>query len=130
MCEEEIGPTPEWEGLFRQLSDLSKPVRIPGHFGRLNPGMPGRIHRNSQVLLELETNERAERRIERLLKRSGLPEGKTLATFNQKLMPMKVRRQIPLLVEGGFVDRARTCWRLDFPDVASRTCWLPLLGNW
>lgn len=68
-----------------------------------------------KVLLELETNERAERRIERLLKRSGLPEGKTLATFNQKLMPVKVRRQIPVLVEGGFVDRAENVLAFGLP---------------
>lgn len=68
-----------------------------------------------KVLLELETSERAERRIERLLKRSGLPEGKNLATFNQKLMPVKVRRQIPVLVEGGFVDRAENVLAFGLP---------------
>lgn len=68
-----------------------------------------------KVLLELETNERAERRIERLLKRSGLPEGKTLATFNHKLMPVQVRRQIPVLVEGGFVDRAENVLAFGLP---------------
>ena len=68
-----------------------------------------------KILLELEINERAERRIERLLKRSGLPEGKTLATFNQKLMPVKVRRQIPVLIEGGFVDRAENVLAFGLP---------------
>jgi hypothetical protein len=57
-----------------------------------------------KVLLELEISERSERRIERLLKRSGLPEGKNLTTLDQKLMPVKIRRQIPSLVEGGFVE--------------------------
>ena len=59
--------------------------------------------------------ERAERRIERLLKRSGLPEGKNLATLDQKLMPVKVRRQIPALVEGGFVERAENVLAFGLP---------------
>ncbi len=73
------------------------------------------FERYLKVLLELETNERAERRIERLLKRSGLPEGKNLATLDQKLMPVKVRRQIPVLVEGGFVDRAENVLAFGLP---------------
>jgi len=73
------------------------------------------FERYLKVLLELETNERVERRIERLLRRSGLPEGKTLATFNQKLMPVKVRRQIPVLIEGGFVDRAENVLAFGLP---------------
>jgi len=73
------------------------------------------FERYLKVLLELETNERAERRIERLLKRSGLPEGKNLATLDQKLIPVKVRRQIPVLVEGGFVDRAENVLAFGLP---------------
>ena len=68
-----------------------------------------------KVLLELEINKRAERRIERLLKRSGLPEGKNLATLDQKLIPVKVRRQIPALVDGGFVDRAENVLAFGLP---------------
>jgi len=68
-----------------------------------------------KVLLELEITERTERRIERLLKRSGLPEGKNLATLDQKLIPVKVRRQIPALIEGGFVDRAENVLAFGLP---------------
>lgn len=68
-----------------------------------------------KVLVELEMAERAERRIERLLKRSGLPEGKNLATLNQKLFPVAVRRQIPTLVDGGFVERAENILAFGLP---------------
>ena len=68
-----------------------------------------------KVLLELEMSERAERRIERLLKRSGLPEGKNLATLDQKLLPVQVRRQIPVLVDGGFVERAENILAFGLP---------------
>lgn len=59
-----------------------------------------------KALIEREVQDRSERRIDRLLKRSCLPEGKSLATLNQKLLPAKIRRQLPVLCEGGFVERA------------------------
>jgi len=68
-----------------------------------------------KILLELEMTERGERRVERLLKRSGLPEGKSLATFNQKLIPVNVRRQIPELTDGGFVERGENVLAFGLP---------------
>jgi DNA replication protein DnaC len=67
------------------------------------------------ALLELETRERNGRRIERLLKLSELPEGKSLATMNLKWLPEKVRRQIPGLVEGGFVERSENVLAFGLP---------------
>jgi DNA replication protein DnaC len=66
-------------------------------------------------LVELETSERTERRIQRLLKRSELPEGKTLATLEQKYLPMKVRRQLPVLCEGGFLERTENILAFGLP---------------
>ena len=66
-------------------------------------------------LLELEMTERSERRVERLLKRSGLPEGKSLATFDLKLIPLNVRRQIPELTDGGFVERGENVLAFGLP---------------
>jgi DNA replication protein DnaC len=57
-------------------------------------------------LLETEADERSGRRTQRLLKRSRLPQGKTMDTLDLKLIPAKVRRQIPALLEGGFVKRS------------------------
>jgi DNA replication protein DnaC len=73
------------------------------------------FERYLKILLELEMAERSERRIERLLKRSGLPEGKNLDTLDQKLMPVTVRRQLPTLVEGGFVERAENVLAFGLP---------------
>ncbi len=56
-------------------------------------------------LLETEGNERLRRRIERLLKDSGLPAGKTLAGLDEAMLPEKVRRQLPTLLSGEFVRR-------------------------
>lgn len=57
-------------------------------------------------LVEAEIAERRRHRIERNLKRSNLPSGKTLATLDLNRLPAPVRRQVPTLCEGGFVERA------------------------
>ncbi len=56
-------------------------------------------------LVETEVNERLRRRIERQLKDSGLPPGKTLDTLEEKKLPDKVRRQLPTLLSGELVRR-------------------------
>ena len=59
-----------------------------------------------RVLCEMELDRRAQRRTERLLKEAHLPDGKTLATLDQERLPVKLRRQLPSLLEGQFVEEA------------------------
>ena len=56
-------------------------------------------------LVENEVNERLRRRVERQLKESGLPSGKTLEALDEKKLPDKVRRQLPTLLSGELVRR-------------------------
>ena len=61
-----------------------------------------------QYLLELaerECEQRRQSRIRKLLKDSGLPLEKSLANFDLKRLPVKVSRQMKVLLEGGFLDR-------------------------
>jgi DNA replication protein DnaC len=61
-----------------------------------------------QYLLELSRAECAVRqahRIERLLRQSRIPPEKDLGSFDLKRLPVKVSRQVPVLLEGAFVDR-------------------------
>ena len=61
-----------------------------------------------QYLLELSEREcesRERNRIARLLKESGLPHEKTLANFDLKRLPVKVGRQLKVLLDGSFLDR-------------------------
>lgn len=51
-------------------------------------------------LLEQEVAERQQRRIARLLQEAHLPLGKTFATFDQQRLPVRIRRQLPLLMQG------------------------------
>lgn len=57
-----------------------------------------------QHLCESEAEDRRQRRIARLLKQSGLPDGKSLGNLEEGLLPEKIRRQLPTLLEGGFVE--------------------------
>jgi DNA replication protein DnaC len=57
-------------------------------------------------ILEQEMEGRRLRRIERLQKASRLPLDKTLQTFNQERLPLELRRLLPQLCTGEFVDRA------------------------
>ena len=59
-----------------------------------------------QHLLEQEVDGRRERRITRLTKAAHFPPGKTLQVFDQQRLPLRIRRQIPQLCQGDFIDRA------------------------
>lgn len=66
-------------------------------------------------LFEAEMAGRRRRRITRQLKRSHLPEGKTLATFDKKRLPLRTRRMLPELVSGDFIDRAENILLFGLP---------------
>jgi len=59
-----------------------------------------------QHLAEMELEDRDQRRTKRLLKNSRLPTDKTIATLEMDKLPDKIRRQVPALCDGSFVDRA------------------------
>jgi DNA replication protein DnaC len=56
-------------------------------------------------LVEMESQARRGRRLERMLRQSKLPPEKTLASFDLKRIPVKVRQQVKTLVGGSFLDR-------------------------
>jgi len=66
-------------------------------------------------LCEHEVDQRQRRRIARLRKQSGLPPEKSLATLDLDRLPARVRRQLPTLCQGDFVDRAENCLAFGLP---------------
>lgn len=66
-------------------------------------------------LCELELSERAARRIQRRLREAELPEGKTYETLELDQLPVKVRRQLPRLLEGTFVHSATNVLAFGLP---------------
>ncbi len=68
-----------------------------------------------QHLCESEAEDRRQRRIARLLKQSGLPDGKSLGNLDETLLPEKIQRQLPTLLEGGFVERGENVLAFGLP---------------
>lgn len=64
------------------------------------------FRRTLRELLESEACERSSRRLARLLKGSGLPEGKSLGTLDESRLENGLRKQLAELCEGSFVNRA------------------------
>jgi DNA replication protein DnaC len=79
-------------------------------------------------LAELEVSERRERRVARLLRQSGLPPEKTLETFDTTKVPVKVRRQLPKLCEGGFLAEATNVLAFGLPG-RGKTHLLAAIGH-
>jgi DNA replication protein DnaC len=57
------------------------------------------------TLVEMETDVRRVQRTQRRLKESRLPPEKSLSTFDQSRLPLKVRQQVATLIEGSFLRR-------------------------
>lgn len=66
-------------------------------------------------LAEVELEERRMRRTERLLNQSCLPQDKTLSSLDLGRLPVPVRRVLPGLCEGGFVERAENLLAFGLP---------------
>jgi DNA replication protein DnaC len=79
-------------------------------------------------LCEAEAQDRAERKLERLLRQSDLPTGKTLASLQEAKLPAKVRRLLPGLLDGSFVARAENVIALGLPG-RGKSHFLAALGR-
>lgn len=95
-----------------------------GRAERENWGYP----RLLQYLCESEAQDRHERKMQRLLKESDLPEGKTLGNLDEKLLTPKIRRLLPTLLEGRFVERAENILAFGLPG-RGKTHFLAALGR-
>lgn len=67
------------------------------------------------TLAELELEERRQRRIQRRRQEAGLPASKTLATLQVACLPTPIRRQLPTLCEGHFVEQAQNILAFGLP---------------
>ena len=79
-------------------------------------------------LCQSEAQDRRARRMQRLLKAARLPDGKTLGNLDEKLLPAKIRRQLPTLLEGHFVERAENVLVFGLPG-RGKTHFLAALGR-
>jgi DNA replication protein DnaC len=79
-------------------------------------------------LCESEAQDRRERRTVRLLKNSGLPDGKSLGNLEENVLPSKIRRLLPTLLEGSFVDRGENILAFGLPG-RGKTHFLAAVGR-
>lgn len=105
----------------RKLEEMLRTLKLPG-VADCHVGASARAEKEGwsferylQHVLDVELEQRRQRRLERVLKASRLPTGKTLTTLDQGRLPTKVRRQLPDLIEGGFVDRAENLLAFGLP---------------
>ena len=95
------------------LDMMLRSLRLPG-FARYAQEIALKAERESfsylqflNHLCEMEMNDRNTRRVERHIRQSDLPSQKTLASLEHDKVPEKLRRQLPRLCEGGFVEKAQ-----------------------
>ena len=97
--------------LHRQLMDLLKELHLPTfreYYAECAQQALQEGLSYEQYLLELAQRECEIRRINkiaRLVKASQLPMEKTLENFDLKRLPLKLRQQVKILLEGSFLDR-------------------------
>lgn len=102
-------------GLLLRSLKLPGFVRAYGEVGERAEREGWGFERYLHHLAEIEIEERRGRRIERLLRQSGLPHDKTLSTLDLSRLPPPVRRTVPTLCEGGFVERAENLLAFGLP---------------
>ena len=103
------------------LSILLRALKLPGfvahwadlakHAEKEGIGFEDYLRR----LCEVEIDERQKRKTLRLLRESGLPKDKTLATLDQARLPAAVRKQLPTLCHGDFVKKAENVLAFGLP---------------
>jgi len=104
-----------------RLRLLLKPLKLPSfasdhaEVARLATEEGWSYTRYLMELCEREVVDRAQRRIERLLRQSGLPLEKTPETLDASKLTAKVCKQLGTLYEGTFLDRAENVLAFGLP---------------
>jgi DNA replication protein DnaC len=99
------------KNLRKQLTELLKELHLPMFrqyhaeyaVKAMNEGLS--YEQYLHELAQIECDVRRANKIVRLVKASRLPMEKTLENFDLKRLPLRIRQQVKILLEGSFVDR-------------------------
>jgi DNA replication protein DnaC len=125
-----VSTSPAGGGVEVLLRSLKLPsfVRVWGEVAEQAEREGWGFERYLHQLAEIEVEERRVRRIERLRKRSRLPHDKTLSTLELSRLPASVRRRVPTLCDGAFVERAENLLAFGLPG-RGKTHLLSAIGH-
>lgn len=73
-------------------------------------------------LLEMEADDRRQRRVQRLQRASKLPPGKTFDTLQDKRLPRPLSQKLAELSSGAFLDRATNVLAFGLPGTGKSHC--------
>lgn len=104
-----------------QIELLARQFRLPTVAAEAEPrfvqaGHPEALETLAGVL-ELEAQDRLERKVSRLRKESQLPPGKTFGTLDMGRLPKKLGHELQQLARGEFVERAENILAFGLPGV-------------
>ena len=111
--------TPVTPAMVERITELFSIFKLPTAAAQLVP----RFEQDRQLqalpvlleVLEMEAGDRSERRVQRLLRTSALPPGKTLDTLDQTRLPQSLVQQLHKLANGAFLDRATNILAFGLP---------------
>jgi DNA replication protein DnaC len=93
-----------------RIGVLLKAFKLPSAAAEMVPRLLAAGHEEAlatvREVLEVEAEDRRQRRIVRLRRAAKLPPGKTFDTFNEKRLPAPLARRLKELAHGAFVDEA------------------------
>lgn len=121
------GPATGVDRMTERIGTLLQTFKLPSAAAEMVPrllaaGQADALPTVAEVL-EVEAEDRRQRRSDRLRKAAKLPLGKTFATFNAKRLPAPLARTLTELARGAFVDTASNVLAFGLPGTGkSHAC--------
>jgi len=121
------GAAPTTDHVSERITELLAVFKLPTAAREMTPRLRsaghGELLPSLLEVLELEAGDRRERRVERLLRASKLPPGKTFATLDDKRFPPILAQKLRELARGDFVEQTTNVLAFGLPGVGkSHAC--------
>lgn len=112
--------------VIERIDELLSLFKLPTLAHELSPRFEKDGHRDVLALvlelLEMEQGDRRARRVERLLRASKLPVGKTFETLQDKRLPRPLMQKLNELSSGAFLERTTNVLAFGLPGTGKTHC--------